>query len=118
MKKLSEYFHEHKKVLLIALLLVMLIVLAAILYGSKAGALTETSAAEQTETEAKLMNILSEIDGVGKAQVMITESGDEISGVIIVCEGAQNIMTRNDVINAVTVAFDIDRTNIAIYAMK
>ena len=49
---------------------------------------------------------------------MINESENGIPGVVIVCVGADNIMTRNDILNAVSTALDVDKKIIAIYSMK
>ena len=118
MKRASEYFKERKKILVIALLLALLVVIAFILYGSKSKVNSVSSDVDKSETEVKLTRILSEIDGVGKAEVMINEGESGVDGVIIVCEGAYNIMTRNDILNAVSTALGVEKGNIAIYAMN
>lgn len=120
MKKAVEYIKEHKKIIIIAVLLFALIGLAFGLYGSK-NKIAQSSA--QTDTvrsaeEIKLTRILSEIEGVGQAEVMINKGENGVDGVIIVCEGAYNIMTRSNIINAVTVALNVEKNNIAIYAMN
>lgn len=118
MKRVSEYFKEKKNIVIIALLLALFVAIAFALYGSKSSVSTVVADADKTPTEIKLTRILSEIDGVGKAEVMINEGENGINGVIIVCEGAYNIMTRNDILNAVSTALGVDRGNIAIYAMN
>ena len=117
MKHIREFLKQKKNVLIIALLLALLIAVAFLLYGGKSKVSSASASADLTPTEIKLTRILSEIDGVGKAEVMINEGSKGIEGVIIVCEGAYNIMTRNDIINAVATALGVDRGNIAIYAM-
>lgn len=118
MNRVIEYIKEHRKIFVIIVLLILFVLLGVILYGSQPK-ITDTSVTyASSETELKLMRILSEIEGVGKAEVMITETDGGVSGVIIVCEGADNIMTRNDVLKAVTTAFKIEKSNIAIYAMN
>lgn len=119
MKRAIEYLKKHNKLIVVAFLLIVLIAAAAIMFGSKVK--TTNSAAvsvERTANELKLMNILSGIDGVGKADVMITEEDQKIVGVIVVCEGAQSISARCDIINAVKTVFNVEKSNIAIYAMK
>lgn len=118
MKRVSEYFKEKKNILIIALLLALFVAIGFALYGSKSKVSSVVADAGKTATEIKLTRILGEIDGVGKTEVMINECEGGISGVIIVCEGADKIMIRNDILNAVSTALGIDRGNIAIYAMN
>ncbi|MCM1437997.1 MAG: hypothetical protein NC131_02130 [Roseburia sp.] len=119
MKRLTDYLKSHKKILIIGSLLVLLIAIAMLLYGGKTK-VTASSAdsATRTERETKLIRVLSEIEGVGKAEVMVNEGKDGVDGIIIVCEGANNIMTRSDILNAVSTALKVDKNNIAIYAMN
>ena len=48
---------------------------------------------------------------------MINESDGQILGVVIVCQGADNIMTRSNILNAVSTALKINKDIIAIYSM-
>lgn len=119
MKKAIEILKKNKVIIAISALLIVLIAVAWALFGGNESILkTNSTSTEGSESEIKLMRILSEIDGVGRAEVMINEGEDGVEGVVIVCEGANNIMTRSDVINAVSVALKVDRNEIAIYAMK
>ena len=120
MKKLLEYLKVNKKIFVIVALLAALIVIAFALYGRN-GKTLQTSATDNSTmsaSEIKLTRILTEIDGVGKAEVMINEGENGVDGVIIVCEGAYNIMTRSDILNAVATALNVEKNNIAIYAMN
>lgn len=52
---------------------------------------------EPTESEnAELSQVLSTADGVGEAQILITEHG-----VVVVCEGASDASVKLDIIRAV-----------------
>lgn len=117
MTKVANLFKRYKKVIAIAGLLILLVAIAVISFGVPSQTLTINSTA-LSETETKLMRILSEIEGVGKAEVMISEGAEGVEGVVIVCEGANSLMVRNDVINAVKVALKIEKNNIAVYAMN
>lgn len=82
--------------------------------------------------EQRLTEILSDIDGVGKASVMVTldtsgrtEYGKNtdmlisvtsptVRGVIVVCDGGENILVREKVVNAVSGVFGINTTRISV----
>lgn len=117
MKSLTEYLKTNKKFLLISALILALILAAALInsfFSEESAYGGELKSAE----ELQLMRILSRIEGVGDADVMITQDEQGVAGVVIVCEGADNIMVRSDVLNAVSTAFNIDKNNIAVYAMN
>lgn len=68
-----------------------------------------------TEIEKRLENILEQIEGAGDVSVMITyESevssggGNEISGVLVVSSGAENIKVRLNLLQAVKTALNVD----------
>lgn len=117
MKKLLEQL-KNNKTLLIILALVIVLILIVVFYNDTSSDASTGSFSDKTQTEIKLEGILSSIDGVGESNVMVTEGADGIEGVIIVCQGADNIMTRNDILNAVSTALNIEKNIIAIYAMN
>lgn len=119
MRKVIDYVKENKKIIIVVLLIVILI--SAVYVIDKAGkgsAKVSGTFTEKTSSEIKLGEILSHIEGVGETDVMISENEEKILGVVIVCEGADNIMTRSNIINAVSIALDIDKNLIAIYSMS
>lgn len=120
MKKAVEFFKQNKNALIVLLLLAALIVIAVFLNGNKSLSASNTgsSSKNKSETEMKLESILSEIKGVGQAEVMINESEDGIDGVIVVCSGGNNLMTRSDILNVVSTVLNVKENNIAIYAMN
>ena len=78
----------------------------------------EESVGTMSETEKRISQILSEIDGVGKAEVVISENEDGIHGAVVVCEGANNLKVIMDVREAVSTALNIEVANIKIYLKK
>lgn len=69
-------------------------------------------------TEKRLEQIISRIEGVGDLQIMVNETEEEVLGVIVVCEGADRLSVRLDVLDAVSTALGISRGSIQIYEMK
>ncbi len=116
MKKVLDLLKQNIKIVIAVVIVVILIIVAlAFNYSSNK---TQVNDGKKTQTEEKLETILSNIDGVGATDVMIHESDGMISGVVIVCSGGDNIMVRNNILNAVATALNIDKNNIAIYAMS
>ena len=117
MKKLTDCLKKYKTGLIIAAIIVALVMIVC-LSGGVSSNITVNSSTDKSQTEIKLEQILSSIDGVGESMVMINESENGINGVVIVCRGADNIMVRNDIINAVSTALNIKKNIIAVYAMN
>ena len=119
MRKVIDYVKENKKIIIVVLLIVILIGTVYFINKGKKSSTSNVSAvsSQKSETEVKLTGILRNIEGVGNTDVMITENDKEIIGVVIVCEGANNIMTRSNILNAVSTALNIDKKIIAIYSM-
>ena len=114
MKKLIEVLKANKNILVIAAIVLALVVLVVVFNGSGDG----EDGAAVSDDEQRLQTILSHMEGVGESRVMISRGEDGIDGVVIVCDGAENIMTRSDILNAVSTALNIDKNIIAIYAMQ
>ncbi|WP_206458091.1 hypothetical protein [Anaerovorax sp. IOR16] len=96
---------------------------------------TEYIASEEstsaTREELRLSEILSGIKGVGEADVFITyrdnvqttnvfsssvaKDGPKINGVIVTAEGANNVIIKNDIINAVACVFNISAGNVTVF---
>ena len=73
------------------------------------------TAFNRTESEKKITQILSQIDGVGEVDVMIGEMENCVSGVVVVCDGANNLRVVMDIREAVCAALDIDAKDVKIY---
>lgn len=116
MRKVLNFVKDNKKIIIVVILIIVLVGTIYFLNGAKKKESSQVSAVEQSETEAKLSSILNMIDGVGSASVMINENKEGITGVIIVCDGANSIMVRNDILNAVSTALNIEKNIIVIYS--
>ncbi len=139
-KELKEIFRSEKSIKLIIIIGAALIVAIALSgLGTDSGESGNTTlfnyenqAEYETALEEKLENILSKINGIGTIDIMITldtseqnqfqKSGNEpvytktpeIRGVIVVCDGGDNIIIREKVISAVSGAFGISTTRVSV----
>lgn len=77
-----------------------------------------SSAKPYSETENKLVILLEEMDGVGKAEVMVCETEEGVLGAVIVCEGANDLYVNMHVREAVATALGTDQSNVKIYLKK
>lgn len=84
-----------------------------------------------TREELRLAEILSGIKGVGKTDVFITyrdadptasvfsssmsKERPKINGVIVTAEGANNVIIKNEIINAVACVFNISAGNVTVF---
>ena len=120
MQKVLNFVKANKKIIIVVVLIIILVgTIYFINKGSENNNASTVSSFEgKSETEIKLTKILSSIEGVGETEVMINEGKDGIEGVVIVCRGANSIMTRNNILNAVSTALNVDKKNIAIYSMN
>ena len=79
----------------------------------------ETSvSATLTPTEEKVGLLLSQIEGVGEAEVMIYETEEGVQSVVVVCEGANNLQVIINVREAVALALGTEEKNVKIYLKK
>lgn len=71
------------------------------------------------QTEETLSSFLSEIDGVGDVSVMIERSSnDEITGVIVSADGAENLVVKSNIVNGVSTLFDIPKPSVMVFQKK
>ncbi|MBU5480852.1 hypothetical protein [Blautia sp. MSJ-19] len=87
-----------------------------------------TAAAEtKTELEGKLETLLEHAEGVGRVKVMLMTDGGQglydsgetqVTGVLIVAEGADNSVTVQKIQQAVMALFQIEAHKIKIMKMK
>ena len=116
MRKLIEAIKANKTLLIVLTIVFVLIAIVVIFYEDED--VSTATVTDKSSTEQRLEAILSTIEGVGEISVFVTENDGEVEGVVIVCQGADSIMTRNDILNAVSTALNVNKNIIAIYAMN
>lgn len=136
--KILEKIKRMKKQDWIAVILIGLLFLIVALPSTdakeNAGAYGGLQGEEETlsyrkELEKDLCQILSEMTGVGKVNVMITLKEEnntyfsanracEVEGVVIVAEGGDNAVVANEILEVVMSLFPVDAHKITIVKMK
>lgn len=96
--KAMEMLDKFKYPLLILILGIVLMLLP-----------TGTEKSNTAESDERIQQMLSSVEGVGEAQVIISDSG-----VVVVCRGAENAAVKLDIIRAVSsyTGFGSDRITI------
>lgn len=120
--KIAPWIAKLKKIKNIEFILCLFIIaIALLLYNGLTKEDNADSIAVSTETvvsseEARLAEILSDIEGAGEVSVMITHSGDEINGVLVVASGAKDIAVRLRLLEATKVALNVEADIVSVYA--
>lgn len=105
-----------KEVVLFSILAMFLLFAAWKVFGNTNNSAKQTVAL--SETEKKLISILENIDGVGEANVMVSETEEGEKCAVIVCEGAENIRVLIAVREAAATALGTAQKNVKIYLKK
>lgn len=72
----------------------------------------------RTENEQALAILLEKIDGVGEADVVISEDKNGVKSVVVVCEGASDIRVNIEVREAAAAAVGTEEKNVKVYKMN
>ena len=117
-RKISKFFSGRiKEVLLMCALAIVLFYTAWKIFNEDGDA-DKASQFQLSESEVKVMRILQEIEGVGKASVVVCEDENEVKSVVVVCEGANDFRVVMDVREAVSAALNTQQKSIKIYLKK
>lgn len=76
------------------------------------------SAVAVTQTEQSVSDLLSQIQGVGEADVMIFETEEGVQSVVVVCEGARDLQVIINVREAVAAALGTQEKAVKVYLKK
>ena len=104
---------------------IFIIAVALIIYSNVAAdraAADRTAGAPETSMagdDSRLAGRLAGLEGVGRVETMITRGeDDEVVGIIVIAEGAEDIATRLRLLSAVTTAMGVDKQIVNVYTMK
>lgn len=95
--------------LMLALLAAAALLLMSLGSGSKANV---------SETEARLERVLKEVEGAGKVRAMVLEDNGNVRGVLVVAEGADDVMVRLRLQNAVRTLWGMENCEIDVVPMR
>ena len=114
----------------IVLLLGILLLVAGLPVTQKSNKSINTQAAEKTRLESRLEELLSNVEGVGKVEVIIMtgeerntdsfsiSSKNEVTGVLVAAQGAGSAVTVQNIQQAIMALFQIDAHKIRVMKMK
>lgn len=92
-------------------LLVIPIAVLLIVLGSGESQSTEPS------PEDELASVCSEIEGVGECRVMVTYKDGEVYAVAVICRGADDIKTRERVVELITSVYGIGSNRVTVHKL-
>ncbi len=113
-----KFLHDKKKrgkVLEIVLIVMIALLLCFAVWQVFFKKDKDEAAISMTGEEERLIAILEQIEGVGKADVMIGTAEDGQRSVVVVCEGANSISVLIDVREAAATALGISEKQVKIY---
>ena len=106
---------------LILLLVGILLVVIAIptKSGTEEKGVVDSKEWSTSETEQRLENILSQMQGIGEVHVMITyKQENEVEGVVVVAEGGEQGVIVQKITEVVRALFDVDSHKIKVIDSK
>ena len=121
LKNKMENFYKNmggkvKDIVLLGVLAIVLILAAWLIFHTEDS--EEAVSIQPTQTEARVMRLLQEIDGVGDANVIIYETEDGVQSVAVVCEGANDLRVVMNVRSAVSAALGTEEKLVRVYLKK
>ncbi len=99
---------------------VFIIAIALIIYSSVVASRESKTVSQsqqqtvQSEDEQRLSSILSQIDGAGQVQTMITRTDGQIVGVLVIADGAKNPYVRLKLMQASATALGVSEDVISV----
>lgn len=104
---------KNLKIMVIAIIIALGLIIYSDVSTSESGVVSNMD-----QEEIRLASTLSQIEGVGEVQTMITRNGDEISGVLVIAEGAENISVMLKLLDATATVMGVDKSIVEVYQME
>ena len=104
---------KNLKIMVIAIIIALGLIIYSDVSTNESGVVSNMD-----QEEIRLASTLSQIEGVGKVQAMITRNGDEISGVLVIAEGAENISVMLKLLDATATVMGVDKSIVEVYQME
>ncbi len=102
-------------IVVIFIIAIALIIYSTVITSREEKVGTNTSSSVMNSDEERLSGALSSIDGVGEVKTMITKNDNDVVGVIVIAEGADNPLVRIKLVEAVSVALGIDPKLVSVF---
>ena len=100
----------------ILIIAVALIIYSNVIGKTKSSSSVSANSSVMTEEETRLASVLSEIEGAGQVSAMITKSGEEVVGVIVIASGAKDITVRLRLVDATATALGVNKNIVSVYS--
>lgn len=97
---------------------VALIIYSTVMTAKNKNDVKTSANAVMTSEEQRLSSILSNIDGAGRVETMITQQDGKIVGVLVIAEGADSITVRLRLMDATVTALGVDKSLVNVYSRK
>lgn len=77
-----------------------------------------TSLYEPSPQEARIAELLSDVEGIENANVLISESDGVIVNAVVVYEGTDSILVRMRILDITSAALNLSKQNVQVYPAK
>ena len=104
---------KNLKIMVIAIIISIGLIIYSDVSTNESGAVSNMD-----QEEIRLASTLSQIEGVGAVQTMITRNGSEVTGVLVIAEGAENISVMLKLLDATSTVMGVDKSVIEVYQME
>ena len=125
MNTIKKFFAKLKSIKNIEIYLALILAVIVIIFVFAGGGAKNASKSVEDDTyidqmEHKICNVIQKIAGCGKAAVAISYTNNEqdVIGVVVVAEGANDPIIRFKIVEVVVTLLDVDQSNVQVFTYK